>query len=148
MKFSLQSVLDLRHSRLEAIELAMAQAQAARTQQAAALAALETKHTTLLDDLRQLQTRRTLDLGALAFTRNTLARTEHEIRDQRIRLAEAEARVTKVREALVAAKQDEETLITLKEKAEEVETREQNRKAENEVDDLNISRAYRKLRAG
>lgn len=148
MKFSLQSVLDLRHSRLEAIELAMAQAQAARTQQAAALAALDAKHTTLLDDLRQLQTRRTLDLGALAFTRNTLARTEHEIRDQRVRLAEAEARVEKVREALVIAKQDEETLITLKEKAEEVEAREQNRKAENEVDDLNISRAYRKLRAG
>lgn len=148
MKFSLQSVLDLRHSRLEAIELEMAQAQAARAQQAARLASLEEQHMRLLEDLRQLQTRRTLDLGALTFTRNTLARTEAEIRAQRIRLAEAEALVEKVREALVAAKQDEETLIALKDKAMEAEAREQNRLAEAEVDDLNISRAFRKTRAG
>ena len=148
MRFSLQSVLDVRHSRLEAVELEMAQAQAARAQLAAALAALEEQHTRLLDDLRQLQTRRTLDLGALTFTRSTLARTEAEIRAQRIRLAEAEALVEKVREALVAAKQDEETLIALKDKVMEAEAREQNRLAEAEVDDLNISRAFRKTRAG
>lgn len=126
----------------------MAQAQAARAQHAATLAALEEQHTRLLDDLRQLQTRRTLDLGALTFTRSTLARTEAEIRAQRIRLAEAEAFVEKVREALVTAKQDEETLIALKDKVMEAETREQNRLAEAEVDDLNISRAFRKTRAG
>lgn len=148
MKFSLQSVLDVRHSRLEAVELEMAQAQAARAQHAATLASLEEQHTRLLDDLRQLQTRRTLDLGALTFTRSTLARTEAEIRAQRIRLAEAEALVEKVREALVAAKQDEETLIALKDKVMEAEAREQNRLAEAEVDDLNISRAFRKTRAG
>ena len=147
MKFSLQSVLDVRHSRLEAIELEMAQAQAMRAQHAAALAALDDQHTRLLDDLRRLQTRRTLDLGALTFTRSTLARTENEIRAQRLRLAEAEARVTTVREALVIAKQDEETLMTLKDRAIEAETREENRKAEIEVDDLNISRAFRKSKA-
>lgn len=146
MKFSLQSVLDVRHSRLEAVELEMAQAQAVRAQHAATLVALEEQHTRLLDDLRQLQTRRTLDLGALTFTRSTLARTEAEIRAQRIRLAEAEALVEKVREALVAAKQDEETLIALKDKVMEAEAREQNRLAEAEVDDLNISRAFRKTR--
>ncbi len=146
MKFSLQSVLDVRHSRLEAIELQMAQAQAQRVQQTAALVALDEKHTRLLEDLHKLQSRRTLDLGALSFTRSALTRTEHDIREQRIRLAEAEARVEQVREALVAAKQDEETLITLKEKAEEAEAREENRKAEIEVDDLNISRAVRKAR--
>lgn len=125
----------------------MAQAQAARAQHAGRLASLEDQHTRLLDDLRQLQTRRTLDLGALTFTRSTLARTEAEIRAQRIRLAEAEALVEKVREALVAAKQDEETLIALKDKVMEAEAREQNRLAEAEVDDLNISRAFRKTRA-
>ncbi len=124
----------------------MAQAQAVRAQHAATLVALEEQHTRLLDDLRQLQTRRTLDLGALTFTRSTLARTEAEIRAQRIRLAEAEALVEKVREALVAAKQDEETLIALKDKVMEAEAREQNRLAEAEVDDLNISRAFRKTR--
>lgn len=144
MKFSLQSVLDVRHSRLEAVELEMAQAQATRAQQAAALLALEERHSALLEDLRRLQSRQTLDLGALAFTRNALARTEQQIREQKIRLAEAEARVDKVREALIAAKQDEETLIALKEKAAEAELREQNRLAEAEVDDLNIARAYRK----
>lgn len=146
MKFSLQSVLDVRHSRLEAVELEMARAQAVRAQQAAALTALEEKRAGLLGDLHRLQNRRTLDLGALTFTRNTLTRTEREIHDQRIRLAEAEAQVERVREALIAAKQAEETLLALKEKAEEAEVREQNRLAEAEVDDLNIARAFRKKR--
>ncbi len=145
-KFSLQSVLDYRQDKVEGLELELARARAAHQHQTAWVATLDERRQGLLDELRRLQTRNTLDLGALQFTRATITRTERQLKAERLKLAELEAQVAAVQTALLAAKQDQETLETLKTKDQDAYRQEVARQEGATQDDVYVAQAHRKRR--
>lgn len=145
-KFSLQSVLDYRQDKVEGFEIELARVRAIRQHQAETIETLQTRRLGLLDELGQLQTRRTLDLGALQFTRATITRTERQIRDEQLKLAQLDAQVNAVHAALVSAKQDQETLETLKAKGEVNHQTELTRQEGAAQDDIYVAQAHQKKR--
>jgi flagellar export protein FliJ len=143
-KFSLQSVLDYRQDKVEGLELALARARAAHQQQVAWIATLDERRQGLLDELRLLQTHKTLDLGALQFTRATLTRTEQHLMAEHLKLAQLETQVAAVQTALLSAKKDQETLETLKTKDQDTYRQEVARQEGAAQDDIYVAQAHRK----
>ncbi len=142
-KFSLQPVLDVRHSRVEALEIRLAQALLVQHQAQALLETLQENHARVLAALRREQAGR-LDMPAVIRLRDNLASLEIHITQQEQVLAAAMVEVQARRQALVAAKQDEETLEVLKEK-EAVRFRQRLARLENRLyDDIYIAQAHRR----
>ncbi len=142
-EFSLQPVLDVRHSRVEALEIRLAQALLAQQQAQALLEALQEKRARVLAALRREQAG-PMDMPAVIRLRDNLASLEMHITQQERVLAAATVEVQARRQALVAAKQDEETLEVLKEK-EAVRFRQRLSKLESRLyDDIYIAQAHRR----
>jgi flagellar export protein FliJ len=143
-KFSLQSVLDYRQDKVEGLEIELARARAVLQQQVEWIATLDLRRRGLLDELRQLQTRQTLDLGALQFTRATITRTERQLENERLKLAQLETRVAALHTALLAAKQDQETLETLKAKGQDAYRQDTARREDAAQDEIYVAQAHRR----
>ena len=141
-KFSLQSVLDYHHSRVEVLEIELSLLVSAQQQAQYELDALRGRLTEELDELRQKQAG-TLDLGAIAQLRLNIKGTEAAIVRQEQILVDLTRQVEAKRAQLIEAKQDEETLSTLKEKEMERYLAEEARRDNRLQDDIYISRAFR-----
>jgi flagellar export protein FliJ len=146
-KFSLQSVLDYYHSRVETLEVELGRLRLAHQQAQAYLEALKANQVELFANLRQKQVG-TLDLAEIANLRLNLKMVEARIEQQIAMLAALAQKIEAQRQLVVVARQDEETLNILKEK-EEARFHAEELKQENRLrDDIYIAQAHRRSISG
>jgi len=140
-KFSLQPVLDYRHSRVEAEQIELARLNQAYHQGLAHLDFLEEEIAQVYLKIGNMQTGK-IDMDQLAQYRLRVRMLDIQIRDQQEMLADLMEQIDAQRERLVHAKQDEETLVILKKKRLQVWKDEQRQKENSHRDDIYISQAF------
>jgi flagellar export protein FliJ len=140
-KFTLQSVLDYRHSQVEAFEIEYGKILAARQEKEVRLESLRTTHE---DICLQLYRNQTGDMDI--FFVQQLQASLNQIREAAAVVCREIEELDKIKEAkrqeLVAAKQSEETLGILKSKEVERFRLEQSAQETRLQDDLYISRGF------
>jgi flagellar export protein FliJ len=141
-KFSLQSVLDFRHSRVDALELEFSKLLTAQQEKTALLESLRNLHTNLCAQLQEKQVG-DVDLFMVRHLHTNINQVQEGISLVTTDLRELERQLEAKRLELVTARQAEETLGTLKNHEIERYQVEQNRQENVMQDDLYISRIYR-----
>lgn len=142
-KFSLEPVLEVRRTRREALEVALAQLMDARRRAEEKRLLLQTRHARLLAELRRRQEGQ-MDLALIRHLRAMLQAMERQMASLENEIRRLDRQVEAKRQELVAAKQDEETLETLKEKAWAAFRAELARQEARVLDDVYIAQAYRR----
>ncbi len=146
-KFSLQSVLDYYHSRVETLEVELGRLLQAQRQAQAYLEALQASQAELFEQLRQKQMG-DLDLAEIGNLRLNLKVVAARIEQQVAALTALAHKIETQRQQVVLAKQDEETLNILKEK-EAARYKAEELKQENRLrEDIYIAQAYRQAASG
>jgi flagellar export protein FliJ len=141
-KFSLQNVLDLRHGKVELLEIELGKLMAIHQETKNLQASLGQYLESLLDQLSAAQTGE-IDLVNLNLLRlNVLQLTKH-IEAVNLQLKKQAKEIENKRFQLVEARQSEETLEILKRKRHEVYTAEQIQIEAQAQDDIYIARAFR-----
>lgn len=141
-RFNLQSVLDVRHSRVEACELELSARLVEQMKVENALEHLCEQRVHLMRKLGEAQLG-DLDLPALALLRGELQDTDRRKKRLEEMLVQARAAVESKRVELVRARQEEETLQILKRKQIDLYNLEQAEKEARAQDDIYIAHAYR-----
>ena len=146
-KFSLQNVLDIRHDKVELLEIELGKLLAAHQQTLNLMNSLEQYQTSLFEQMGEAQTGE-IDLVKLKLLLlNTLQVGKH-IESVKIELKKQSAEIEKKRTEIVQAKQAEETLTILKRKRQEVYEAEQIQIEAQAQDDIYIARAFRNQQQG
>ncbi len=141
-RFNLQSVLDVRHSRVEACELELSQRLMEQMKIENALERLCERRVRLMRRIAEMQMGE-LDLAALGLLRAELQDTDRQKKALENQLEQARAAVESKRVELVKARQDEETLQILKRKHIDHYTQLEAEKEARSQDDIYIAHAYR-----
>jgi flagellar export protein FliJ len=141
--FSLQPVLDYRHTRVEALEVELGQLLSLLEQNTALHEVLRSERANLLESLYPLQTG-DLDFALLNQMRVHIKLVEKKIEQQQHILHELERLCAEKRREMVQAKQEEEALITLRRKENERYQSELVRQEGRQQDDIYISQAFRR----
>jgi flagellar export protein FliJ len=141
-KFSLQSVLDYRHSQVEAQEIELGKLMHVRQEKLALLENLRSLHTRLCTQLEQTQSG-DVDLFMVQHLFANINQVRGGIGLVHTDLQELEQRIEAKRQELITAKQNEETLGTLKSHEIERFQLEQNRQENRSQDDIYITQTYR-----
>lgn len=142
-KFSLQPVLDYRHKVLESLEIELGGLLQSQKNGAQFLQKLQDHQKQLFEELHHQQDG-IIDLQAVTHLRSNLRAVEERIQRQVSFLAKLERDIEQKRAEVVEAKQDEETLATLKSKEIERYKAEQARQENRLQDDIYIAQAFRK----
>ena len=146
-KFSLQSVLDYYHTRVETLEVELARLRQAEKQAQAYLEMLRASQAELFASLRAKQVG-ALDLAEIGNLRLNIKLVETRIEQQIATLADLARKIDAHHQLVVTARQDEETLAILKEK-EEARFRAEEARQENRLrDDIYSARAHRRSSGG
>ena len=146
-KFSLQNVLDIRHDKVELLEIELGKLFAAHQQTLNLMNSLEQYQTSLFEQMGEAQTGE-IDLVKLKLLLlNTLQVGKH-IEAVTLELKKQSAEIEKKRTEIVQAKQAEETLSILKRKRNEVYEAEQIQIEAQAQDDIYIARAFRNQQQG
>ncbi len=141
-KFSLQSVLDYRHSMVEALEIDLGTLLHAQQEKLALLESLRSLHSDLCIQLHQSQAG-DVDLFMVQHLHANINQAREGIEVVQADLLQLEKRIDLKRQELVAAKQSEETLGTLKTNESERFQTEQTRAENRSQDDIYIAQTYR-----
>jgi len=141
-KFSLQTVLDVRHSKVEALEIDLGKLQLAQQEKIALEETLQRLKLNLFGQLQE-QMIGDMDLVLIEQLRSNIDQVEEGIQVTRQVIEELGKRIEAKRRELVIARQEEETLDILKRKEQDRFAAEVRRKENNLQDDLYISRIYR-----
>ncbi len=144
-KFSLQNVLDVRHTRVEAVEIQLGRAMAAEEAAQRSLDALLARKEQIMTRLTSIM-QGDLDLVEVGLLRADLETMDPSIAAAKDALMAAHHQVLHVRAQLVEAKQAEEVLKILKRKRIEIFDAEQLQKEARAQDDIYIARAFQDLR--
>jgi flagellar export protein FliJ len=140
-KFSLQNVLDYRHSNVEKLEVILSrvvhQLQMAKDQ----LAAMEQDRQRLMVELGSYQNG-DLNLQKILQARTFLKRIQKGMDRQKAEIAELTVEAENARLALIQAKQDEVALEKLSQKELQVYTDQANMREKQQQDDIYISQAH------
>jgi len=142
-EFSLQPVLDYRHSRVEAEQIELARLQQAYHQGLAHLDFLEEEISLTYHQIGKMQTGN-IDMDQLAQFRLRVRTLDQQIKDQKETLTTLLKQIEAQRERLVLAKQEEETLVILKKKRLETWKAEERRKETAQRDDIYIAQAFQR----
>ncbi len=140
--FPLQNVLDVRHSKVEAIEI-----QLGRTQKQ--LLTLEERKVMLLSmkdrNLKEMYLRMQgeINIFQLDILRSNISAIDTRTKQIQRDIEETQKKISQIQKNLVAAKQEEETLEILKEKQIERFKEEVKRIENKQQDDVYISLAYK-----
>ncbi|MCI0520750.1 MAG: flagellar FliJ family protein [Chloroflexi bacterium] len=145
-KFSLQPVLDYRHTRVELLEVELGNLMQSQKRGIAFLDVLKNSQGRIYTQLNESQ-HGDLDLFMLSRLRSSLKVVNDRIQEQQERLRELAHQVDLKRGEVIHAKQDEEVLRTLKNKEAEVYRQEQAQQENRLQDDIYINRAYRRAGA-
>ena len=140
--FNLQSVLDVRHSRVEALEIEFAKMLALQQEAQKLFDSLLAAQADLHDQLFAAQTGE-LDLVQISNLRSNILQNDALIKRVAEELAKLNQLVDEKRHELVEAKQDEETLQILKRKRIDLFNAEEALKEARNQDDIYISQAFR-----
>ena len=141
-KFSLQNVLDVRHSRVEALEIEFGRLLSVQTQAENRLAALQNLQTALLVKFEQIL-QGEIDLFSIDHLRMDVLDVDHLVEDAAKELVCAKQRVEDKRRELINARQGEEVLGILKKKLIDTYNQEQAQIEARLQDDIYIARAFR-----
>ncbi len=142
-KFSLQAVLDYRHSRVESLEMELARLQEALQQGLAMQAQTQDWIVQLYQQLEEAQNGE-LDLFAIQHLREDLQNAQNKLDQINTAIKLLEERLEGKRLEIVTAKQAEETLNTLKQKEQNRWLAERAAAENRQQDDTYISQAFRK----
>lgn len=142
-EFSLQPVLDYRHSRVEVLEVELGQLLQSKRRGETFLQALEDSRERIYKKLEGSQ-HGDIDLFLVSRLRSSLKTVNERIIQQQERLHQLSLEVQSKRDEMIAAKQDEEVLVTLKDRAIERYETEQAQEEKKLQDDIYISQAYRR----
>ena len=146
-KFSLQNVLDIRHGKVELLEIELGKLLTAQQETEMRLASLQEFQRDLLDQLRDAQLGE-IDLSKLSLLRLNILQVNTYIESVSLELARQNHEVKEKRAELVQAKQSEETLEILKRKRHEVYLAEQVQIEARAQDDIYIAQAFRNQHQG
>jgi flagellar export protein FliJ len=141
-KFSLQTVLDVRHTRVETLEIELGGLLSAQKEGKEMLAALQTNLSEIFTSLQEAQSGE-LDLFKIEHLRANIKETQIRIAQVEEALTILEGRIVDKQKELVVARQAEETLKTIKTKENERFKFEMTRAENKQQDDVYISQAYR-----
>ena len=141
-QFSLQNVLDIRHSKVEALEIDLGKLQSALVQLQNRLILLEKVREDLLTDLT-LALQGDMDLFKIEHLRINILQLDQAIVQVNNDILVMQSKVDKKRQELVTARQAEETLEILKRKGIERFNSEQALKETRLQDDIYIALAFR-----
>jgi flagellar export protein FliJ len=141
-KFSLQSVLDFRHGKVELLEVELGKMLSAHLETQSLLVALQEYQTSILEQLSVAQTGE-IDLIMMNLLRLNVLQIARHIDQVQLELKKQEREITAKRTEMVKAKQSEETLETLKRNRHEIYIAEQVQIESQVQDDIYIARAFR-----
>lgn len=146
-RFSLQPVLDYRHNLVESLQIELGQVTARKQQAENDLQTLCAFRAQLFAELERQQ-QGVIDFEANRQTRINLRVIEERIQEQIELVRTLERKVAEKQAEVISARQDEETLATLKRKELERYQLEQAALENRLQDDIYIARAYRMLGHG
>ncbi len=141
-KFSLQNVLDLRHGRVELLEIELGKLKAIHKETQNLRDSLVQYQASLLDQLGEAQTGE-IDLVEINLLRLNVLQTNKHIEIVALEVKKQAIAIDDKRFQLVEAKQSEETLEILKRKRNEIYMAEQLHLEAQAQDDIYIARAFR-----
>lgn len=140
-RFSLQNVLDYRHSKVEKLEVVFGRLQNQLVSAQNRMSALQTEKLQLMQELGSFQNGN-LDLQTILQARTYLKRVQKGIDRQQIEINRLSVEVENARIALIQAKQDEVALEKLSEKELQVYSDKVNIREKQQQDDIYISQAH------
>ncbi len=140
-KFSLQNVLDYRHSKVETLEVAHGRLQHQLQKAIDQLHDLEKERDVLLQELGSYQNGN-LDLQKILQSRTFLKRIQKGMERQQLEIEHLKVEAEEARRALVQAKQDEAAMEKLSQKEMQVYTDRMNMREKQQQDDIYISQAH------
>ena len=146
-KFSLQNVLDIRHGKVELLEIELGKLLAIHQETQNLLASLHEYQANLLDQLGATQSGE-IDLIEMNLLRLNILQISQHIDMLKLELKKQASELELKRSELVQAKQSEETLETLKRQRYEIYLAEQVQIESRAQDDIYIARAFRIQHAG
>jgi flagellar export protein FliJ len=146
-KFSLQSVLDIRHGKVELLEIELGKLMTVQQEIESRLLTLQEFQRELLEQLSLSQLGE-IDLVKSNLLRLNILQVSAYIESLTLELAKQKQAVEDKRAELVTAKQSEETLEILKRKRHEVYLAEQLQIEARAQDDIYIAQAFRNQRQG
>jgi flagellar export protein FliJ len=140
-RFSMQGILDYRHSRVEVLEVDLSKAMQNHQHGIDVLDNLFTEQRRLFQEMTDSQ-KGELDLKALTHNRQMSRNIQNLIAQQREEIVRLAAEVEKARYNLIQAKQDEQVMVTLSEKELLKFTEKQYLQEKQQQDDVYISKAH------
>ncbi|MCX6067767.1 MAG: flagellar FliJ family protein [Chloroflexi bacterium] len=146
-KFSLQNVLDIRHGKVEILEIEFGKLLSAHQQTQALLLSLQEFQADLFDQLGAAQLGE-IDLMKINLIRQNILQGNKRIESVALELKKQTQEIKDKRTELVKAKQSEETLEILKENRHQVYMAEQVQIESRALDDIYIARAFRNQQRG
>ncbi len=146
-KFSLQNVLDLRHGKVELLEIELGKLKSIHLETQNLHASLVQYQESLLNQLGAAQTGE-IDMVNLNLLRLNVIQLNKHIESVLLKLKKQAMEIDNKRFQLVEAKQSEETLEILKRKRHEVYMAEQVHIEAQAQDDIYIARAFRNQQQG
>jgi len=146
-KFSLQNVLDLRHGKVELLEIELGKLHAAHQETQNLLASLKKYQDDLLDQLSAEQTGE-IDMVNLNLLRLNILQINKHIEIVTLEFKKQSRVIDDKRTELIQAKQSEETLEILKRNRHEIYVAAQVQIEAQVQDDIYIARAFRNQQQG
>jgi flagellar export protein FliJ len=146
-KFSLQNVLEIRHGKVELLEIELGKLLSLHQETEALLLSLHERQVCLLDQLSIAQSDE-IDLFKITSFRSNILQVNQHIDSVVIELAKQDQNIKGKRAELVKARQDEETLEILKKNRYEVYLAEQVQVEARAQDDIYIAQAFRNQHQG
>jgi flagellar export protein FliJ len=146
-KFSLQNVLDVRHGKVELLEIELGKLTMIHQQTQNLLDSLEAFQAGLLDQLSEAQTGE-IDLVKLKLLFLNTLQIGKNIETVTLELKKQELAIEEKRAELIHARQSEETLEILKRKRYEVYVAEQAQIEAQTLDDIYIARSFHNQQHG
>lgn len=141
-KFSLQNVLDLRHGKVELLEIELGKLHAIQRETQNLLTSLANYQEKLLDELSAAQTDE-MDMVNINLLRLNILQIGKHMEIVKLELKKQTKAIEDKRAELIQARQSEETLEILKRKRHEVFLAEQIQVEAQAQDDIYIARAFR-----
>jgi len=146
-KFALQNVLDVHHSRVEALEVQLGKLVSMKTNTENLLENLRTEKQTLMQNLENAQVGE-IDLFNISVLRSNILRGDKRIATVLTELARIEEAISKKQQELINARQEEEVLEILKRKGIETYNAEIAYQEARTQDDIYIAQAFRQRSEG
>lgn len=141
--FIFQNVLDIRHSKVESIEIQLSKVENKLQTLKEKKESLQLLKNNQIEELT-IRMRGDIDLQQLNILNASIRRLDDFIKHIEIEIVETQKKILQIRAGLVEAKQDEETLEILKEKEIEKFKIEMKRVESIQQDDVYISQAFQK----